>query len=370
MKLRSLSISLFLLTCLVQAQVSAPAQDSERKRDTTVKDAVQGGWSYSRAESREAIDADDAQAPTPQDRLDDLRAVRNEALVKNQGQLTPADRAELERMAGEVNTAFPQSFEAHLAGFYAEFPAPASFTHVDLATARDPNREEIIAPQLVNSARKDQREELVRWSSAMKERGEVAPALYRLAEDMLASVEKNGVLIAAGEMDAYPMWVEQYADGKRNDVLVIDQRLLGDPAYRSRMWERTKAKGTLPIDGPTFIERLPSSIERPVFLSLAVGAQVAGKYKGNLSVTGLALRIGAPAQDDITKLEDRWKKMNKALDAGPLARNYLVPGAVLLKHYRAIEDESKASAMEAELRAMAARTGATRLLFENGVLLH
>lgn len=370
MKLRSLSIALFLLTCLVQAQVSAPAQDAERKRDTTVKDAVQGGWSYSRAEGKEALEMDDDQAASPQDRLDNLRAVRNEALVKNQGQLTPADRAELERMAGEVNTAFPQSFEAHLAGFYAEFPAPASFTHVDLATARDPNREEIIAPQLVNSARKDQREELVRWSSAMKERGEVSPALYRLAEDILASVDKNGVLIAAGEMDAYPIWVEQYADGQRNDVLVIDQRLLGDPAYRMRMWERTKANGVLPNDGPGFIERLPAAIERPVFLSLAVGAQVAGKYKGNLSVSGLALRFGAPSPNDITKLEERWKKMNKAVDAGPLARNYLVPGAVLLKHYRAIDDESRSATMEAELRTMAARMGATKLLFENGVFLH
>lgn len=369
MILRSLSLPLLLSTALLHAQVSTPVQDQQRARASTVKDAVQGGWSYPLAEEeRGAVNADGP--PSAQDRLDGLRSMRNQALARNQGQLTPADRSELERMAGEVGRTFPRSFEAHLADFYAEFPAPASFMHVDLAMARDPDRDELIAPQLVNAARKDQREELVRWSRAMKLRGDVAPALYRLADDILLSVEKNGVLIAGGEMDAYPIWVEQYADGRRNDVLVIDQRLLDDPAYRMRMWDRTKAKGALPEDAAGFIGRLPAAIDRPVFLSLAVGTRMADRHKEHLSVTGMAMRFGTAARNDIDRLEANWERMHKAMDAGPLARNYLLPGSILLKHHRAMGDERKAAELEAELRRIAARTGATRSMIENGMFQH
>lgn len=62
--------------------------------------------------------------------------------------------------------------------------------------------------------------------------------------------------------------------------------------------------------------------------------------------------------------------MKKPMDAGPLSRNYLLPGAILLNQYRRSGDETRASLLEHELRSMAAATGATQDLYKLGILQH
>jgi hypothetical protein len=74
--------------------------------------------------------------------------------------------------------------------------------------------------------------------------------------------------------------------------------------------------------------------------------------------------------DNIPLLESRWAAFRKPMDAGPLSQNYLLPGSVLLLHYRAIGDEPRASRLEYELRDLAQRVGATNALFRSGVLAH
>ena len=138
---------------------------------------------------------------------------------------------------------------------------------LDRAAMRDPDRVELIGPKLADAARRDNVPELRQWGRKMKDHGKIAPGLLAFADDLFTSVEKDGVLFAAGEMDAYPLWTRQFADGLREDVLVIDVRSLADPAYRERIWERTRAKGKAPKDPANFIQQLAISTERAVFLS-------------------------------------------------------------------------------------------------------
>jgi hypothetical protein len=221
---------------------------------------------------------------------------------------------------------------------------------------------------LVNAARTGNTTELVRWGRALKEHGDVAPGLWRMADDILLSLEKDAVLIAAGEMDAYPLWSKQ-ATGSRKDVLVVDQRLLGDRTYRERIWGHTRARGNAP--GPEgFIEALAGATQRPVYVSLALGPQQARALRGRLFVTGLAARYSTTDWDNIRALTKNWQAMAKATDAGPLAKNYLLPAAILLNHYRDIGDETNASRLEHEIRGLAAKLGATNDLIRTGVLQH
>ncbi|MCB0770227.1 MAG: hypothetical protein KDC00_07460, partial [Flavobacteriales bacterium] len=222
---------------------------------------------------------------------------------------------------------------------------------------------------LIAAARADDRADLVLRAMEMKANGGMATGLFRLAQDVFASLEPDAVLIAAGEMDAFPLWVGQYADGQRNDVLVVDERLLADPAYRTRIWGRAKASGPVaPEQG--FVAALGKASPRPVHLSLALGRAVLAPMSTELYVTGMALRYSAVPVENIPLLEARWGRFRKALDAGPLSRNYLVPGSVLLAHYRAIGDEARASALESELRRMAERLGATQSMIKSGVFAH
>ncbi len=373
---RYLTVIPLLIGYAATAQTEAPAatkssQDAQQ-RSTEVKDAVQGGWSVGKREKdfyfAPRFDADVEQGCL--DQLNQFRSERNASLSLNQGVIPPADRTRLQEIAGSLSSIAPQSFEAHLANFYLEFPKPAAFMELDLATAKGRERDELIAPQLVNSARLDDPTDLTHWAGAMKTRGEVAPGLYRMAEDIMASVDQNGVLIAAGEMDAYPLWTEQFADGKRKDVLVVDERLLVDPAYRARIWDRTEARGSVPTTGEGFAAVLERATDRPVFLSLALGQDAAAALRDKLYVTGLAMRLSSTPVDNIPQLALRWKRMNKAMDTGPLAQNYLLPGAVLLKHYRDAGDETEASRLEHELRGMAERAGATQRMIKSGVFQH
>ena len=65
-----------------------------------------------------------------------------------------------------------------------------------------------------------------------------------------------------------------------------------------------------------------------------------------------------------------WPKLRKNMRAGPLARNYLPAGALLLEHYRATGQEEKTAALEHELRTLATAIGALPRLYETGVLKH
>ncbi|MEO8589240.1 MAG: hypothetical protein ABI432_07730 [Flavobacteriales bacterium] len=366
-----------LMGCSVFSQTETPAStrtDQEvQLRAAEVKDPVQGGWS-NLEEKKDLFFAPQVDMDLENNCLEQLnqfRWERNVALTQNQGVIPPADQARLQEIAGSLSSVAPQSFEAHLANFYVAFPQPAAFMELDLATAKGRERDELIAPQLVNSARKDNPVEQTKWAGAMRDRGNVAPGLYLMAEDILSSVDQNGVLIAAGEMDAYPLWTEQFASGKRKDVLVVDERLLIDPAYRARIWDRTKARGPIPTTAEGFAEHLELSTDRPVFLSLALGQDAAGgALRDKLYVTGLAMRLSSEPVDNIPQLALRWKRMNKAMDTGPLAQNYLLPGAVLLIHYRAVGQESEAARLEHELRDLAERAGATQRMIKSGVFQH
>ncbi len=333
-----------------------------------VLDAVQGGWSVPATDLKEET-LGRMDGKSGQWQLDQIRLERNAALARNQGALPPTDQARLVDLAVDLNAAAPNTFEAHMANYYVQFPEPSAFQELELASAHDRQREELIAPQLVNAARKDDANELAKRAADMKVRGKIAPSLYKVAEDMMASVEPDAILIAAGEMDAYPLWVGQFADGKRKDLLVVDQRLLVDPAYRMRIWAKAKANG--PAAGEAgFIANLAAATERPVFVSLSLGRAALEPLKNKLYVTGLAMRLSNTPVENIPMLEARWDRLRKPMDAGPLSRNYLVPGAVLLEHYRSIGDEARSARLEFELREMAKRLGATSALIKSGVLAH
>ncbi|MBK9177842.1 MAG: hypothetical protein IPM46_16220 [Flavobacteriales bacterium] len=367
-----------LLVCWVSigiAQTEAPsAPRKEDQQQSSVRDAYQGGWTTAAAaeEDRPQLDLElfnNGIGTEATLQLEGLRASRNSALNRNQGELTPTDRAVMLQQAEGLNRSFPNSFEGHMASYYAQFPAPTAYQHLELAAELQPERLELVAPLLTKAVREDDRSLIKTAASSLKARGEVAPALFVAANDILLSVERDGILIAAGEMDAFPTLVLQ-AEGKRPDVLVVDHRLLDDPVYRSRIWRRISARGAVPRDGTSFISALPTSCDRPVFLSLAVGREIAAAHASQLHVTGLAMRLTSKPCCDIGKLESTWKAMRKTIDAGPIGRNYIIPASILLKHYRAIGDEKRSAELEHELRALAQRLGVTRELISNGILQH
>ncbi len=370
-------MNLIRITGISIALAVACAAAGQATQQQVVKEPYQGGWSVTSAAPATEAGSDMLMERTPEERPVDvewefreLRQDRVNALARQQGVLSEADRKRYTQQAAAIGRSAPNSFEEHMAHFYAEFPSAASFQHLDRAFMRDQTREELIGPKLADALRRNHSMELTQWSRKMRDRGGIAPGLYSFADELLNSVEQDGILVTAGEMDTYPIVTRQYAEGRRRDVLVIDERLLVDPAYRQRVWERAKARGKVPGSEAGFLLELAVATDRQLFLSPALGRDRIGLPQEELYVVGLALQYSAKHMDNIPKLERRWKEMSRSADAGPLSKNYLLPGVVLLKHYREQQNEEKAAAIQHELRQLAGQLNATRDLYRTGVLEH
>jgi hypothetical protein len=162
--------------------------------------------------------------------------------------------------------------------------------------------------------------------------------------------------------------VQQRRHALRRDVLVVDQRLLADMGYRQRIWREAAAKGPVSGPGPVFAQSLAASTDRPVFLALSLAPEWFKVLGDDQRLSGIAFKLskGPPS----TSLGLVWDKLKKPVNAGVLSQNYLLPGSVLLRSYRAAENESKAASLELELRRIGKATGTETQLYKAGVLSH
>ena len=116
---------------------------------------------------------------------------------------------------------------------------------------------------------------------------------------------------------------------------------------------------------------MKATTSRPVFLALSLDRSWFDAFPGGLNPSGIAFEVmPARATRTTAELDERWTGMSKTLLAGPLSRNYLLPGAVLLRKLRDDGNERRAAQVEHELRTMAKSLGATSELINAGVLAH
>lgn len=361
-----------LLVLVFTSSLPVVAQEvvKDARSVQTPVDAYQSGWQARTARSEAELWKELGQQ-RPQDvqsQFNWYRSERNARLQENNGKLTTNDRQALQQISDRVDAAAAGGFESKLTAYYEVYPDPASFTSIREAAELAPERQELIAPMLNLAVYTGDKVELDRWASALETRGALSSAFKQAASDLLLSVDDQGVLVTNGDMDLHPTIVLQRRQDKRRDVLLVDQRMLGDAAYRKRIWSEAKAKGPVPGAGPAFVQGLEKSTERPVFLSMGLDATWFDAFHGRLSTSGTAFRIGPPVP--LKELDARWKSMKKPMGAGPLSRNYLLPGAVLLRSMRAAGDEARTVQLELELRNLARQLGAENDLLRTGVLQH
>lgn len=338
-----------------------------------VLDPLQGAWrtedlDRTKTEWKSQVALNDQATLGAQFNL--FRSERNAALAHGAGELDASARQRLGTLGTRLEIEAPGSYEAHMARYYLDFPSPGAFDALSKAENQFPGRMETLGPLLADAARRNDMRSMAERASALKRNGGTLPGFMRMADDILLSVEVDAVLFVAGEMDAYPLWIRQFADGQRKDVTVVDVRLLSDAGYRQQIWQQGGATGTVPKDPQRFLTAFVTASKRPVHLSLSLGKERLAPFQANTHPTGIALRYSSSPVTDMKLLEERWAKFNKPTDAGPLSQNYLLPASILLMHYRSIQDEGKAARMELELRRFATSIGASKALYTLGILEH
>ena len=363
---------IFTLLLGLSAGLHLLAQTNAETSKMKADEPYQGGWrledQQQDAQMWKALS--EKEPANAQARYNYFVSTRNASLARNEGELPETDKKQLVTIAGELKKEAPNSFEAHMAEFHLQFPARSAFTQLNAAAAVGPGRPELLGPQLAKAMMDGDEGGIQRACKEIFERGGISAALMDVATDLLQSVDQNGIVITNGEMDTYPAVVRQRNFGLRKDVLVIDQRMLADGGYRERCWSKANAVGQAPPDGVAFVRGLLNATTRPVFLALSLDPSWAKALDNELYVTGLALRYSHQRVDNIPKLEARWTSMTRNMYAGPLTANYLLPGAVLLRHYRANGDEAKASRIQHEIRGIAESQGLTTRLYQLGIIEH
>ncbi len=332
---------------------------------------LQGPWSERALERNSqawdaAVTNGAADAPS---RYEAYQAGRQEALARGRGRIGAADRERLAEVAGELERAAPGSFEAKLVAYHQQFPAPAAFDALDEALALRPAADALVVPRLQRSLFMGDEAGARKAAADLRDRRLLAPGLTLMAADLLASVDRGGVLLLGGDMDACPVVMVQQLDGLRADVFAVDVRLLGDAGYRQRVWRMAGAAGPAPGSAQALVNALPQSTARPVHLALSLPSDLLAPWQERSVVTGLTLRAGG-TNGDMRELAGRWERMNRTTEAGPLSWNYLVPGSLLVRHYRSLDDERGAARTEDELRRIARAVGATDQLYRMGILQH
>lgn len=184
---------------------------------------------------------------------------------------------------------------------------------------------------------------------------DVSPGMMYYNYNTLIGLEKNALLLTAGDNDTYPAWVLQ-ARGIRPDITVINLYLLRIKEYREKLFRELDLK--LPdLSGDKEKSFFESDILRylfenkkqyPVYLSLtATGCfQDLSAIEHNLYLTGLAYQYDTASVDNIALLRKNMEQRYQ-LDylthsfyeeiaeeqVRSISINYLIPMLKLYEHY-------------------------------------
>jgi hypothetical protein len=81
---------------------------------------------------------------------------------------------------------------------------------------------------------------ILNWTAVDRRRDEVEARARIDSGEMLSKVPPNGVMLALGDNDTYPLWYLQQVESTRRDVTIVTVPLLGAKWYRAELARRYK----------------------------------------------------------------------------------------------------------------------------------
>ena len=183
-----------MLAVLMLLPDSSAAQAGTASQATaaTVNEPIQGAWDPLELDRTvgiwRVVCADRTKADLSA-RFNLFRSERNAALAHGKGTLNASDRQRLSGISKDLERTSPSSFEAHMARYYVEFPAPEAFEALGLAARSDATRPELLGPLLADAARRNDLPDLKERAAAMRSSGGILPGFMQAADDLLLSVD-------------------------------------------------------------------------------------------------------------------------------------------------------------------------------------
>ena len=255
----------------------------------------------------------------------------------------------------------PNSLSFHYASFLNGNYSDAALKHLEMAFNLQPNNKELFDEMLSRAVIQRDTEKQKLFAGKLKTTGVYTPAELEYNHNLLSGIPSGGVLITYGNVDTYPILIDQLVQSYRGDVTVVCLNWIGSERYRGNLAAQLGIPaGQLKPEEETFVKTLVSQLEKKrVFLSLTLPPSLLKKYSTELYLEGLAFEYSPNKLDNLPLLAGNWEvyyKKNELLSSDPLNRNYILPLTELYNYYRDTGQPIKQKECEVLLRQLAGRT--------------
>lgn len=268
----------------------------------------------------------------------------------------------MDEVVVSMKKAIPNTYEYYYIIAYHAADRQKKFEYASKAYKMDPNRPDAYDDLLTYYELHRQKDQAVQVSKKWKASGAISTSTMLWNYNMLASVTPNAILFTAGDMDTYPAWIMQYADGVRPDVQVINTSLILIKSYRDALF---KEMGIPAYEGDAMesysiiTHIVKNRGERPIYVGLSANNRV-GLDQDKLFNVGLAFRYDEDGNDHLSLLIKNFEQhlfLNHLIYAVYTDQfpdhikdmNYAyVPGLMMLhKHYGLMEDDRQQERIKA-----------------------
>lgn len=288
-----------------------------------------------------------------------------------------AKKYDMDGIVGGMPAALANTFEFNYIRFIHENNWDKRYNHLLKAHELAPERTDAYLALINYYTSEGNTEKVAYFCQALFEAGEFMPSIMAWNYNMLASIEKDGILLTHGDNDTYPAWVIQNVKNTRKDVKVLNVNLLMHDSYRQRIFEEM---GLSPISAADYhnyqdmylaiTRQFMQQSSHPVYVATSVPEYIRKALGDSLYLVGLAFKYSSEPFDNLAFLKNNYE--NKFLkdhlyiqlepDTGSnvianMNMHYL-PAIILLRnHFQDSGEQAKASEMESMIRSIAMKAG-------------
>lgn len=278
-------------------------------------------------------------------------------------EISKSSQETLNTIIEKMKTSIPESFALQYALYLNEKKSTKAFEYLKKANSIQPNNEEILDDLLAMKVIEGDMAGAKKYSLEIAQKNPFDAPEMEYNRNVLNSLEPNAILLTNGNVDTYPIIIDQQISGLRTDITVVCLDWLNNEVYAKQIAQKIGLIGkSIQTDKPdqALNEILSSGTGVPIYLSLTLPPKELAKYSKHLFLTGLVMKYSKYPIDNIPSLVYNWENLflkNQINAVHELNRNYLIPLIQLHTYYKNKGDSQKANQVKTYVVSIAKLTG-------------